>query len=135
MSMLLLYLWTRLDQILTTCVVGIFVSFVFIVIFGVSYGVEMDSYQPDEKKLAKCWKGCKRSVTAIIIAASLFLVIPNSKDAAMIYVVPKMAHSETMQEIAKATPEITKLGLDVLKEKLSQLTRKENRTNDTNSKD
>ena len=46
----------------------------------------------------------------------------------MIYVIPKMAQSETFNAISKETPEITKLGLDVLKETLEGL-KKEN-TND-----
>ena len=40
---------------------------------------------------------------------------------ALIYVVPKMAQSETFKHITESTPEITKLGLEVLQKELKEL--------------
>ena len=43
----------------------------------------------------------------------------------MIYIIPKMAQSETFNAISKETPEITKLALEALKETLQGMTKKE----------
>ena len=53
------------------------------------------------------------------------IFVPSKKDAAMIYVIPKMAHSETFNTLSKETPEITRLALDALKETLQGMTKKE----------
>ena len=102
-----LYLWTRLDNLtvmLTVVVVGLgfslFMSAVFITIDGVW-----------EKYTNKYIAGC-----LIISVFMVGLVLtPTTKQAAMIYVIPKITNNEHIQNEAS---EIYTMAKDALKEYL-----------------
>ena len=85
-----------------------------------------DTYGVNSDEVKQAVPLFKKFLTVFCIAVLLHVLIPSKKDAALIYVVPTLAKSETMQEVAKATPEITKLGIDVLKETLEGLTKEKN---------
>lgn len=128
MSYLGIYLWTRLDAVLIVTFLTSVITGVVGTIIGIYCSVSLDTYGADSDEVKQAVPLFKKFLTIFCIAVLLHVLIPNKKDAALIYVVPTLAKTETMQEIAKATPEITKLGLDVLKETLEGL-KKEN-TND-----
>ena len=125
MSSWLIYLWTRLDPILTASVITAIVSGLISAVCSICWSVEMSSYleETDDAKILKVI--LKKILPVFIVSAILWVFVPCQKDAAMIYVVPKMAQSETFNTISKETPEITKLALEALKETLQGMTKKE----------
>lgn len=117
MTSLMVYLWTRLDVVNGFCIAGIIMS---AIIFGCSlFGAELDT-------LDLWWKNiAKKTIFAFVLFSVLLIAIPTQKDAAMIYVIPKISQSETFNTLSKETPEITKLALEALKETLQDMTKKE----------
>ena len=128
MSYFGIYLWTRLDVVLGIFTVAAIILGIITSISGISWSVEFNDFGSDTDDAKKLMKIFKKALFFLVFAISVIVAVPSKKDAALIYVVPTLAKTETMQEISKATPEITKLGLDVLKETLEGL-KKEN-TND-----
>ena len=125
MSSWMIYLWTRLDPILTASVITAIISGVLSAISSICYGVEFSTYGEDTDDAKFCKYIVKKCLPVFIVSVILWVFIPCQKDAAMIYVVPKMAQSETFNAISKETPEITKLALEALKETLQGMTKKE----------
>lgn len=125
MSAWLIYIWTRLDPILIAAVVGTIASGMVSGLCSIAYSVERStsSEETDEAKL--CKQIVKKCFPVFVVCLLLWVFVPGKKDAAMIYVVPKMAQSETFNAISKETPEITKLALEALKETLQGITKKE----------
>lgn len=116
MTTLGIYLWTRLDII----------SFIFVLLTIISLiglGVVLAHGEMIEmtqsKKAKNRW--IKNLFITFIISLIAIVLIPSKKDAAMIYIIPKMAQSETFKEISNNTPEITKLAIDALKETLQSM--------------
>ena len=125
MSGWLIYLWTRLDPILTASVITSVISGMLSAISSFCYGIEVSSYGADTDDAKFCKFILKKCLPVFIMSVTLWVFVPCQKDAAMIYVVPKMAQSETFNAISKETPEITKLALEALKETLQGMTKKE----------
>ena len=121
----MIYLWTRLDPILITSVITAVISGIISAACSFSYVIEVSTYgaNSDDAKLGK--RIVKKCLPVFIVSVILWVFIPCQKDAAMIYVIPKMAQSETFNAISKETPEITKLALEALKETLQGMTKKE----------
>lgn len=118
MTSLMVYLWTRLDIVNGFCISGIAIS---AIIFGISMfaAAEVD-------ELDIWWTMfAKKIIFAVVLFSVLLIAIPTKKDAAMIYVIPKISQSETFSALSKETPEITKLALEALKETLQDITKKE----------
>ena len=126
MTSLMIYLWTRLDVILGASIVGIIASCFLTGACVVGYMAEAESYKPDEAKTNRFKNLIKTFIKIGFISLFLAIFVPSKKDAAMIYIIPKMAQSETFNAISKETPEITKLALEVLKETLQDMA-KENK--------
>jgi hypothetical protein len=120
MTSLMIYLWTRLDYIN-----GFFILLFFGFLFGAFICVSFasDSHDDDEEK--KFLKRAKNFVLFSLLPVIAFCFTPSQKEAAMIYIIPNMAQSETFNAISKETPEITKLALEALKETLQGMTKKE----------
>ena len=120
MTGLMIYLWTRLNYIN-----GFFIL-LFIGFLSSAFGYMMiasESYGKDERGF---YKKAKKFVLFSLFPAIAFCFTSSQKDAAMIYIIPKIAQSETFNAISKETPEITKLALEALKETLQDMT-KENK--------
>lgn len=116
MTALTIYLWTRLNILLCFSIISICICIVSLGAIA-AYPDEL------EQQTKRRWI---RNLSITLILSLLFAVlIPSKRDAAMIYVIPKMAQSETFTEISKNTPEITKLALDALKETLQSMNKKE----------
>lgn len=125
MSAWLIYIWTRLDPILSAAVVGTIASGMVVALCSIGYSAERSTYseETDDAKLLK--QIVKKCLQVFVVCLLFWVFIPSKKDSAMIYVIPKMAQSETFNTISKETPEITKLALEALKETLQGMTKKE----------
>ena len=123
MSGWLIYIWTRLDPVLTASVITSVISGMLSAISSFCYGIEVSSYGADTDDAKFCKFILKKCLPVFIMSVTLWVFVPCQKDAAMIYVVPKMAQSETFNAISKETPEITKLALEALKETLQGITK------------
>lgn len=122
MTSLMIYFWTRLN----------YINGFFILLFaGFLIGalacamIASDTYSREEEM--KFYKKAKKFLLLSLLPILIFCFTPSQKEAAMIYVIPKMAQSETFNAISKETPEITKLALEALKETLQGMTKKENK--------
>ena len=120
MTSLMIYLWTRLNYIN-----GFFIFLAVGFLFGAFICVlfASDTYSQEEE--IKFYKKAKNFVLLSLLPVIAFCFTPSQKDAAMIYIIPKMAQSETFNAISKETPEITKLALEALKETLQGMTKKD----------
>lgn len=126
MSTLMLYLWTRLDILHGICVAVIAIAGSCGLIFGIGYAscreCAIEFKSGTEATKATWYRSiCKKCLLSVALALSLILLVPSKRDLAIIYVVPKIIQSETMQAISKETPEITKLGLEALKGYLEEI--------------
>jgi len=133
MSYLGLYLWTRLDGLLFVFGFVAVVSGILAMFAGCGCAATAETYGTESSEFRKIIPVFKKLLLVCVIATTVAVMTPNKKDAALIYVVPTLAKSETIQEVAKATPEITKLGLDVLKETLEGLKKGNSNEQENNS--
>lgn len=133
MSYLGLYLWTRLDAVLFVFGFAAVVSGVLALLAGCGCAATGETYGTDSDDFKNIFIVFKKFLLVCLITTAIAVLIPSKKDAALIYVVPTLAKSETIQEVAKATPEITKLGLDVLKETLEGLKKGNGNEQENNS--
>ena len=115
MSWWMIYLWTRLDIVIGFSILAFIISILALVcaLMFATYGFE------EERILAK--RFYKIPLSILIVSILSLLLVPSKDDMALIYVVPKMAQSETFKHITESTPEITKLGLEVLQKELKEL--------------
>jgi len=120
MTSLMIYLWTRLNYIN-----GFFILLAIGLLAGalVCGCLTLEVYSDEESK--GLLKKAKRLIVLSLFPIIAFCFTPSQKEAAMIYVIPKMAQSETFNAISKETPEITKLALEALKETLQGMTKKD----------
>lgn len=125
MTSLMIYLWTRLDPILAAVIIGTIASGLLGALCSIGYSVEISTYSGETDDAKFCKQIVKKCFPVFVVCALLWVFVPSQKDAAMIYVIPKMAQSETFNAISKETPEITKLALDALKETLQGMAKKE----------
>ena len=120
MTSLTIYLWTRLNYIngffILLAVGFLAVAFVYVLIASETY---------DDEEQRGFYKKTQKFVLFSLFPIIAFCFTPSQKEAAMIYIIPKMAQSETFNAISKETPEITKLALEALKETLQGMTNKE----------
>lgn len=126
MSTLMLYLWTRLDILHGICEAIIAIAGACSIMFGIGYAANREEsldFRSDSASAKANWyRGvCKKCLLSVALALSLILLVPSKRDLAIIYVVPKIIQSETIQAISKETPEITKLGLEALKGYLEEI--------------
>ena len=114
----LIYLWTRIDVVIGFLRVCLVFSGLISVVSGVVFSaIVYDQWVPEETK-DFCKRIFKKATKILITTAILFCIIPCQKDIPMMYVLPKMANSETMQILEKETPELAKMAIKALKEKL-----------------
>ena len=127
MSAWLIYIWTRLDPILCASIITSIVFGAMSALFSLFLAVETSEYGGETDDAKMCKYVVRKCLPVFIVSVVLWVFVPSQKDAAMIYVIPQMAKSETFNAISKETPEITKLALEALKETLQNLTKKEDK--------
>lgn len=92
-STFLVYLWTRLDSFTT-------LMHAIMILSGISVGVILVAWAQtyDMEEAAKVTKLLKRFFYIWCGCALLNLAIPSQKDALMIYVLPKVAQSQAIED-------------------------------------
>lgn len=123
------YLLTRLDSVtgflnfLSVICVG------FLFIAGISYifqatdrsrfNSEKENEHLDNIK-SKSTHLIKYALPSLIVIVFLNSLIPNTKEAAFIYIAPKIVNNQDLQESLEKIPELSKLGLEYLSETLKK---------------
>lgn len=120
MSGWVIYFWTRLNYINAFFLT----AFIGCVLLSIANAM-VSTNEYDKKESEELEKTAKKYLIRSLIPLVLFCLMPSQQEAAMIYVIPQMAQSETFNSISKETPEITKLALEALKETLQGMTQKE----------
>lgn len=67
---------------------------------------------------------CLKAFAVFMLCATVGLLLPSTKQMAMIKVIPMLANSEVVSNLSKDANDLYKLGIEALKE---QLTQKENK--------
>lgn len=115
------YLFTRLDSLDSFfMVIG---GLTFIGSLGILFGfAETDNINQYKQFVKRIWK-----ITVPICFMSLLLtaLIPSTKEAAFIYIAPKILNNVDLQDSIKEMPKLTNLGLeylnDILEKKVKEL--------------
>lgn len=122
MNPFLLYLVLILDNILGLLVTTVLISGVGCLLSIALLPMLFDDCMFDDRKQAEAvrlivakWR--KRLVIAFCISAVLLTFVPSTKQCAVIYVVPKIANNETLQEDCK---ELYELAIQKMKQELSE---------------
>ena len=119
MSSFDLYLITRLDYINSAAGIG---SFICCIIFGMAFVVmlrfKLCEYSDDPKD-AEEWKGFIPAYKAIrsmallgfLVFLPVFILVPTTKEAALIYALPKIVNNEDVRAESKEIYELCKSAL------------------------
>ena len=115
------YLLTRLDSLNTLFVlIGVLTLFgSAIILLGF-----IDTHSDEkEKKYQQFIKRVWKITLPICLVSFLFASLtPNTKEAAFIYIAPKVINNADLQESVKKLPELTNLGLEYLNDLLEKET-------------
>ena len=105
-----MYLFTRLDNLCAVLYGAAFSLIVVLIVLISFYGMyKMDSdYDAAEKVL----HGFKKTLSPTIVFGLLAVAVPTQKEAAAIYLVPKIVNNEQVQDIAGKSLDILTLKLN-----------------------
>jgi hypothetical protein len=67
---------------------------------------------------------CFKTITVFVLCVVVGLLVPSTKQMAMIKLIPMLANSEVVSSLPKDANDLYKLGIEAIKE---QLTRKDNK--------
>lgn len=95
----MIYWITRLDGINALFGVMLTLSIITVIAIGVKCFLDIADDDADEPEFKVCLKICKRALVVFIVAVIGFVMTPTTKEAAAIVVIPKIANSETVQEL------------------------------------
>jgi hypothetical protein len=105
-----MYLFTRLDSLCTVLCITAFLLIAVLIALIVSYGVsKMDC---DDDFAGKCLQGFKKTLLPAVVFALLAVAVPTQKEAAAIYLIPKLVNNEQVQDIAGKSLDILTLKLN-----------------------
>lgn len=119
MTHMQMYLWTRLDA-----VGGLAQAVAVLTFMGAAISLLLSFDPPplfleknEEAELKTRAKGiCKRLFAVAFVACAVAVLLPSKRDAAMIYVVPKLDNSEV---IKRDIPDIYNMAIERLKNELA----------------
>lgn len=110
------YLFTRLDS-LNVVLALITMSIAFVVLLSL-WAYFMEDYEDDT--VASTLKGnMKMTIILFCISVLANVALPTQKEMAAIYLLPKLANTQELQQIPKDTAKLLRLQLDSWIEKLS----------------
>jgi hypothetical protein len=95
----LVYWITRLEGINALFAILLAFSIVTAIVTGVICLMALTDGGDSEPEFKLCLKICKRAGFVGIVAAIGVIMLPTTKEAAAIVVIPKIANSETVQEL------------------------------------
>ena len=94
------YLFTRLDAIHVIAGAAIVMAAIGLLVFGIHYLFEdMWERDDDNKEKKKTVKTINRLVAVAISGLLFCVIIPSTKEAAVIYLLPKIANNEQVQKM------------------------------------
>ena len=105
-----MYLFTRLDNLCTVLCVTAFSLIVVLIVLIVFHGVSKMDYDDDVAE--KCLRGFKKTLLPAVVFVLLAVAVPTQKEAAAIYLVPKLVNNEHVQDIAGKSLDILTLKLN-----------------------
>ena len=115
-----IYLWTRLDSICVVLSLGAIFLGIALIVCGLLWSFnKIDDYGDDDSK--KLGRGFKRCLVWFLIFLFPALLVPSSKEFAMMYVLPKIADSKVIQ---KDLPELYDMAIGELKDMIKQKNQK-----------
>lgn len=114
------YLFTRLDSICFILSFVFLISIAAICFTGLIYILNaLDD--KNEGITTTTYKFLKGAVIALIITCILGCVVPNMKEAAAIYLIPKLTTGETVEKIPRLTADLLEAKLkEWIKDSLSE---------------
>jgi hypothetical protein len=101
------YLFTRLDGVVNVATMTAVFSGIAVLGAGIGSMMFAQEYMKDEKEA--CNKVLKWSVPAAIAAVVVILAVPSQKEAAAIYLLPKLANSDFAKEAGQIPTDAAKL--------------------------
>ena len=105
-----MYLFTRLDNLCTVLCVTAFSLIVVLILLSIFYGVSRMDRHDDVAE--KCLQGVKKTLLPAIVFVLLAVAVPTQKEAAAIYLIPKLVNNEQVQDIAGKSLDILTLKLN-----------------------
>lgn len=93
-----MYWLTRLDALETLGIVMIVLGLIVTVIATMIYACGFNAMTENEKRVGR--NILRVSVPSLVIGIVIAVFVPNTKEMAAIWVVPKLANSESVSEIA-----------------------------------
>ena len=105
-----MYLFTRLDNLcpaLRITASSLIVALIALIVF---YGMSKLNY--DDGVAEKCLRGFKRTLLPAVVFVLFAVAVPTQKEAAAIYLVPKLVNNEQVQDIAGKSLDILTLKLN-----------------------
>lgn len=113
-----MYWLTRLEALNFVLAAFWLISLTSIIIFTVLFLIvrSVDGTDSDEFRQVVKFK----FVFHVFVALSIFSIfVPNMKDIALIYFVPKITNSESVKTFSEEMPELSKLAIERIKELLT----------------
>lgn len=105
---MMLYLFTRLDNIIVFCVTLVSISSIAILVLGIAYAlIRTSSFmdKDDEKQLSQFKKWIIRLIVFTMFFSVLIIFIPSTKEVAFIYLGGKLADYGSNNEDLKQIPD------------------------------
>lgn len=107
----------KLDNIIDLCVGLLIPSAITSLVSLVVYALACDA--DDTVTMPKLRSFLRISVPISILLAFIITFLPNTKQMAMIKVIPAIANSEIAEEMSKDAKELYKMGVEAIKEQLT----------------
>ena len=114
----LIYFWTVLDYIKSTFLVLFVVSFTILLVTLIWLVVcHLEDFKDSIQKTKKI---LKHSFIGTVVVWFLFVFTPSSKDFALIYLIPKVANSQFVNQVSKKSAKNLILMLEVAEKELQK---------------
>lgn len=107
----------KLDDLRFLFMMGSISSIVIFAITAFVWGIQADEGKINASITAKSI--CKKALISAIVCACLIVILPSTKQMAMIKVIPMVVNSEIVHTMSNDAKQIYELAINALKEKLT----------------
>ena len=115
------YLLVKLDDFMcASCIVMCLTGFITALLSLLTVIESCDRYNSYEKEISVKTKILKFSIPVFFISVLFAMLMPNTKQAAFIWIAPQIVENGAVKDTVKNIPELTKLGTEYLKELLKE---------------